>query len=104
MVVNIWEMVVPLPLVAPEIPDSATVQLKIASGTLLVRAMDVTLPEQIIWDKSVVDTMGNVLTVIITVFNVPEHPFKVWFTVYVPDVLTVIDGVVSEVLHNNDPV
>ena len=32
------------------------------------------------------------------------HPFKDWVAVYIPAVLTVIDGVVSEVLHNKDPV
>jgi hypothetical protein len=32
------------------------------------------------------------------------HPFTVCVTVDVPEVLTVIDGVVADVLHNNVPV
>jgi hypothetical protein len=32
------------------------------------------------------------------------HPFTVWVTVYVPAVLTVIEGVVAEVLQSNVPV
>jgi hypothetical protein len=32
------------------------------------------------------------------------HPFTVWVTVYVPAVLTVMEVVVSPVLHNNAPV
>ena len=33
-----------------------------------------------------------------------EHPPLVFVTVYVPAVVTFIDGVVAPVLHNNDPV
>ena len=33
-----------------------------------------------------------------------EHPFIIWATVYVPAAVTVIAGVVSPVLHNNEPV
>ena len=32
------------------------------------------------------------------------HPFTFWVTVYIPPVVTVIDGVVAPLFHNNDPV
>jgi uncharacterized protein YqjF (DUF2071 family) len=32
------------------------------------------------------------------------HPSIVWVTEYVPPVVTVIDGVIAPLLHNNDPV
>ena len=39
----------------------------------------------------------------ITLFAVLVQPFTVWVTEYIPGLFTVIDAVVSVVLHNNDP-
>ena len=46
---------------------------------------------------------GVVFGEAVTLLAILVHPFTVWVTVYIPGLFTVIDAVVSVVLHNNDP-
>jgi hypothetical protein len=46
-------------------------------ATLLVRAMDGAVPEQIVCDAGVAVATGVGFTVITTVFVAPEHPLAV---------------------------
>jgi hypothetical protein len=70
-------MLVPLPALAPDTFDCTTVQENVVPLTLLVNAIDVALPEQIVCDDGVAVTTGAGLTVITTVIGVPAHPFAV---------------------------
>jgi hypothetical protein len=47
-VFKIWEILLPLPAVAPVTPDWATIQAYVVPETLPVKAMDVAEPEQMV--------------------------------------------------------
>ena len=79
--VMICAMVDPDAAVAPVTSTSDTVQPKVVPVTLLVRAMEGEVPEQIVWDTGVVVTTGVGFTVITTVMGVPAHPLAVGVTV-----------------------
>jgi hypothetical protein len=70
-------MVDPEDVVAPETPDCTTVQAKVVPVTLLVRAIEEAIPEQIVCDAGVVVATGMGFTVITTVFGVPAQPLAV---------------------------
>jgi hypothetical protein len=70
-------MVDPEDAVAPETPACTTVQAKVVPVTLLVRAMDGAVPEQIVCEAGVAVATGVGFTVITTVNGVPEHPLAV---------------------------
>jgi hypothetical protein len=70
-------MLVPELAVAPETPDCTTVQAKVVPVTLLVRAMEDAVPEQIAWETGVAVATGIGFTVTITVIGAPEHPVVV---------------------------
>ena len=61
-------------------------------ATLLLKATDGVLPEQMVCDKGVAVTDGPVLTVMATVTGAPEQPFNAGVTVYtaVPAALPVV--------------
>jgi len=63
--------------VAPETPDCTTVQEKVVPVTLLVRAMEDAVPEQIVCDPGVAVATGVGFTVTITVTGAPEQPVVV---------------------------
>ena len=63
--------------VAPETPDCTTVQAKVVPVTLLVRAMEDAVPEQIVCEAGVAVATGVGFTVMITVTGVPEQPVVV---------------------------
>ena len=67
-------MLVPEPAVAPVTPDCVTVQPKVVPVTLLVSAMDVALPEQIVGAEGVAVAVGFGFTVIVTEIGVPVQP------------------------------
>ena len=67
------------PVMAPELV--ATVQAKVVPVTLLVNAMPVVWPEQIVCEAGVAVTTGIGLTVITTLIGVPVHPLAVGVTV-----------------------
>ena len=64
-------MLVPLPADAPEAPDWITVHEKVVPVTLLVNAIEVIEPEQIVCVDGVAVTTGVGLTVMITVTGMP---------------------------------
>jgi hypothetical protein len=72
--------VLPLPAVAPDTPLCVTVQANVVPATLLVRAIDVAVPEQIVCVAGVAVATGVGLTVIVTVIAFPAHPFAVGVT------------------------
>jgi hypothetical protein len=53
----------------------------VVPATLLVKAMDGAVAEQIVCKAGVAVATGNGLTVIVTAFIVPAHPFAVGTTV-----------------------
>ena len=67
----------PLPADAPDTPDCTTVHEKVVPLTLLLKAIDDAVPEQIVWDEGVATTLGVGLTVTTTVIGVPLHPLAV---------------------------
>ena len=73
MVVNDCDIVEPEPSVAPDTPETKTVQEKVVPGTLLVNAIDVFPPDQNIWDVGVAVTVGIGLTITFTITGVPGH-------------------------------
>ena len=75
--VSVCAMDVPEPAVAPLAPDWLTVQLKVVPVTVPLKAIDVALPEQIVWVVGVAVTVGIGFTVTVTVIGVPEQPFAV---------------------------
>jgi len=75
--VRIWAMAAPEVAVAPETPDCTTVQEKVVPVTLLVRAMEEAVPEQIDCDAGVAVTTGIGFTEINTTFVAPAHPSAV---------------------------
>jgi hypothetical protein len=79
--VRVWAIVDPELAVAPETPDCTIVHEKVLPLTLLLRAMDGAVPEQIVWDTAVAVNTGIGFTVTTTVTGVPEHPLAVGVTV-----------------------
>lgn len=73
-------MLLPLPAVAPDTPLCVTVQANVVPVTLLVRAIDVAVPEHIVCDDGVAVATGVGLTVMVTVIAFPAHPFAVGVT------------------------
>ncbi len=69
-------MFVPKPAVAPLTPVWVTVQLYVAPATplLVLNAMPVVAPLQIVWDAGVATTSGKGFTVTITVIGKPSQP------------------------------
>jgi hypothetical protein len=64
----------PEPAAAPVIePEVATVHANVVPATLLVRAIEVALPEQMVEGDGVAVAVGLGLTVITTVIGVPAH-------------------------------
>ena len=74
---NTWAILEPLDAEAPDTPDCATVQLKVVPATLLVNAIDVVPPEQMVCEDGVATATGVGLTVMMTMTGVPGHPFAV---------------------------
>ena len=77
VVVNVCAMLLPLPADAPDTPDCTTVHEKVVPLTLLLKAIDDAVPEQIVCDEGVATTLGVGLTVTTTVIGVPLHPLAV---------------------------
>ena len=75
--VNVWLMVVPVSEVAPLTPLCTTVQLYVAPDTpfVVLNAMLVFDPLQIVWLAGKATTFGVGLTVTTTTIGVPLHPF-----------------------------
>jgi hypothetical protein len=67
----------------PLTPDWETVQVNAAPPVLLVSAMDVALPEQIVCVAGVAVAVGAGLTVTVVVTAVPGHPPTDGVIVYV---------------------
>ena len=76
-------MLEPLPPVAPDTFVCTTVHEKVVPATLLVSAIDVAVPEQIVCDEGVAVAAGIGFTVTVTVIGVPTHPLAVGVIVYV---------------------
>ena len=76
VVVNVWAMLVPKPAVAPLTPACDTVQLYVGLATplLVLKAIEVVAPLQIVWEAGVATTSGKGLTVTTTVIGVPAQP------------------------------
>jgi hypothetical protein len=74
-------MVEPEVAVAPETPDCTTVQAKVLPVTVLLRATEEAVPEQIVCEAGVAVATGIGFTVITTVLVAPAHPFAVGVTV-----------------------
>ena len=70
-------MLVPEAAVAPETPDCTTVQAKVVPVTLLLRATEEAVPEQIVCDVGVAVATGVGFTVTTTTLGVPAHPLAV---------------------------
>ena len=79
--VSVWVMADPEAADAPETPDCTTVHAKVVPVTVLLRAIDGAVPEQIVWDTGVAVATGMGLTVITTGTGVPEQPLAVGVTV-----------------------
>jgi hypothetical protein len=60
--------------------DCTTVQANVVPETLLVKAIDGDVPEQIVFDAGLGSTFGIGLIVIITVLVEPAHPAAVGVT------------------------
>ena len=63
----------PEPLEAPLVPDCDTVQAKVAPPVLLVKAIEVAPPEQILCEVGVAVTLGAGLTVTVAVTGEPRQ-------------------------------
>jgi len=70
-------MVDPEDAVAPETPDSTTVQANVVPDTLLVRTIEGAVPEQMVCVVGVAVATGIGLTVITTGSGVPAQPLAV---------------------------
>ena len=73
VVVRVWAMLVPNPAVAPLTPACDTVQLYAGLPTplLVLKAIEVVAPLQIVWEDGVATTSGLGFTVMITVTGTP---------------------------------
>ena len=67
MVLNVCEIVAPVPAVAPVTPVSTTVQEKMAPDTLLDKAIEEVAPEQNVWVGGTAVTTTGGLTEIDTI-------------------------------------
>ena len=74
---SVWAIVAPFPSEAPDTPVCTTVQLKVVAETVLVNAMEVAVPEQIVCAPGVAVATGIGLTVMVTVIEDPEQPSAV---------------------------
>ena len=85
----------PVPAVAPDVPDSTTVQANVAPVGVDVNAIPVDVPEQIVSAVGVAATVGVGLTVITTSIGDPTQTPIVGVTVYVvvPETSPVTDNV-----------
>ena len=70
-------MLDPLPADAPLTPLCVTVHANVVPVTLLVRAIPLAVPEQIVCDAGVAVTTGVGFTVMVTVIGVPGQPLAV---------------------------
>ena len=80
MVVSVCEILVPDPPEPPEVPDDVTVQVKVVPATLLVKGIEVVLPEHIVDVAGVAVATGFGLTVIVIVSGVPGQAFAIGVT------------------------
>lgn len=81
--VSVWAMVAPELAEAPVTFVCVTVQAKVVPPVLLVNAMEVAPPEQIVWEAGVAVAVGLGLTVTVTICTDPGHPpVEVGVTVY----------------------
>ena len=62
---------------APLTPVSVTVHEKVVPATPLVKAMDVVLPEQNVWEDGVAVAVGIGLTVTVAIIGTPAQPVAV---------------------------
>ena len=69
-----------------------------------VKSDAVTIELSQLFTTSTVGAPGIIFGVAVVLAGALGHPLTVWVTVYVPAFATVIDGLVSPVLHNNVPV
>jgi hypothetical protein len=81
VVVRTWAILVPVPADAPETPDWTTVHAKEVPVTVLVKAMEGDVPEQIVCDTGVAVATGRGLTVITTSSETPAQLSAVGVTV-----------------------
>jgi hypothetical protein len=73
--VIVCAIVAPEPAAAPVVdPEVVIVHAKVVPGKLLVSAIEVASPEQIVDDAGVAVTTGLGFTVITTVIGAPAHP------------------------------
>lgn len=75
--VSVCAIVEPDEAEAPVTLDCVTVQLNVVPDTLLVRAMEVGLPEQMVCEEGVAVTVGVGFTVTVTTTGVPGQPVAV---------------------------
>jgi hypothetical protein len=81
VLVNVCPIVVPDPAEAPVTEAGAeTVHANVLPATVLVKAIEVAFPEQIVEGEGVAVTAGVGLTVITTEIGVPAHPPAVGVT------------------------
>jgi hypothetical protein len=76
LLVNVWEMELPVPLLKPEIvaPDNcAADHVNVVPVTFALRAILVVAPSQIVCEDGVAVATGLGLTVIVTVIGVPAQ-------------------------------
>lgn len=67
-------IVAPEPLAAPLTPDCETVHAKVVPPTLLLNAIEVALPEQIVCEEGVAVADGTGFTVTVAVTALPAQP------------------------------
>lgn len=76
LLIRVWEMVEPDPLLYPEtLPVAVAVQVKATPGRLAVRLITKGLPEQVDWEVGVTVRFGAGTTVTTTVILFPTQPF-----------------------------
>jgi hypothetical protein len=78
---RVWDIVAPVDAVAPATPDCTTVQANVVPVTVLLRATEVDVPEQMVCDTGVAVATGVGLTVTTTVIGDPAHELAVGVTV-----------------------
>lgn len=93
--VSVCVIVLPLPLEAPLTPDWPTVHEKVVPPTLLVKLIEVALPEQMACEAGVAVRLGTGFTVTVAVPGAPEHDPMTGVIVYtaVPLVTLVVVNV-----------
>jgi hypothetical protein len=95
MLVRVWAIELPLPLLAPVILGAVTVQANAVPVTFDVKLIAVEVPLQMVCDVGDADTTGIGLTVTTTLIGVPVQEFAVGVIVYVavPVVVPVVVNV-----------